>query len=488
MSGETQTTDHVDHAEKHTLKPTVSPPNTEAVLSGVIALANLFSNCVEAFKLVHPGHRWDKQEQLLIASLGIQQARLLIWGDVVGVSSPPASVTNSAIPKHPSAAYPDLKEPTFFGARDGRLDDTEIRQKVENALSAIVDRSAHSTREEMMEKYGMKPPKRFGAEYQPALDVNRLESFRERYELLKEVAESYAQISTRRNSSITTSSWQILDFAKFGGFIKLIQEKIDELIGLMDAKERVDRGMCMDIRALGWHLSADRARVAHDTSKLKLIQEACKDEYPEYLDAVTHAMNNIERERRENAADYNPYTAPQYAPLNTPREKEKEAPPPSRSGRGSIAAASGESNGAMNGAPPTKENKKHTGLFSSLFKRKSATNIPSGRSLSVADASSTSRPAEPERSMSDIGPFPSSGEPPPGDEQEMRGNVRSKSVGDILDAPINTAEEEETRNRLELLKTGATKEDDEGLGLSSAISAHDQFHGLGRQGTHTQYD
>src|ERR1700761_6590490 len=157
----------------------------EAILTGVVALANLFGTCVEAFGLIHPSHKWEKEEQLLLCRLGIQQARLLIWGDVVGVSSPPSSVTDRAVPKHPSAAYPDLKEPTFFGPRDKRLDEPETRTTIDDALSAISDRSSHTTREEMMEKYGLKPPKRFTSEYQPALDTNRLEGFRERYELLK---------------------------------------------------------------------------------------------------------------------------------------------------------------------------------------------------------------------------------------------------------------------------------------------------------------
>ena len=96
-------------------------PEHEALLPGVMALANLFSNTVEAFGLIRASQRWEREEQLLLSRLGIQQARLLIWGDILGVSSPPPSVTNQAVPKHPSAAYPDLKEPTFFAPRDARL-------------------------------------------------------------------------------------------------------------------------------------------------------------------------------------------------------------------------------------------------------------------------------------------------------------------------------------------------------------------------------
>ncbi len=220
--------EHNDNAARHA--------DHEAALAGAVALANLFSNCVEAFNLITAGQKWQRDEQLLLCRLGLQQARLLIWGSVVGVSSPPGSVTDRAVPKHPSAAYPDLKEPTFFGHRDERLDDPEIRRQVEDALAAIVDRSAHASREEMMEKYGLKPPKKFENGHQPALDLNRLESFREQYELLQEVAESYAQISARRNASITRTSWVVADLGKFSSFIALTTEKIDFLISLLDVK------------------------------------------------------------------------------------------------------------------------------------------------------------------------------------------------------------------------------------------------------------
>lgn len=484
MSAEKATSDQANSTEQE-------PVNYEAILTGVVALASLFANCVEAFGLVHPSGKWEKQEQLLLASLGIQQARLLIWGDTLGVCSPPLSVTDRAIPKHPSAAYPDLKEPTFFGARDARLDELEIRQQVESALSVLVDRSAGTSREEMMEKYGLKPPKKFSHEYQPALDTNRLEAFRERHELLKEVAETYAHINTRRQSSITSSSWVMSDYHKFAGFIKLTQEKIDFLINLMDVKERVDRGMNMDIRALGWHLSADRARIALDVSKLRLIKESCQGEYPEYIPACEKALDNIERERRENVMDYNPYAGAQY----TPTHKPTPSPFAPRSGRGSIAAGAGQlpweqeaanTNGA--GLAPPKERK--PSIFSSLFKRKSTTHIDKSRAASVA----TDRPSEPPRSLSDSGPVrpdtsdsqhnantEADSEPPP--EQ-----IRSKSVGDVLNV------DEETRQQLELLKT---KDDDvppvavdppsKPMPIYSTISAHDQYHGLGRQGTKTQW-
>ena len=466
-------------ADKATTLQAENPPTSpghEAVLTGVIALANLFSNCVEAFGLIHPSHKWEKDEQLALCRLGIQQARLLIWGDVTGLSSPPKSVTDRAVPKHPSAAYPDLKEPTFFGPRDVSLDETDTRTQVENALSAIVDRSSTATREEMMEKYGLKPPKRFAAEYQPALDTNRLEAFRERYELLKEVAESYARINTRRrNNSITHTSWTIADYAKFGSFIKLTQEKVDYLINMMDVKERVDRAMRMDIKALGWHLSADRARVAMDVSKLRLIKEACVNEYPEYVPATDQALSNIERERKENMADYNPYASMMASPLNKPASAAK-------SPRASISQVP---EGATNGATSPKKEKRHS-IFGGLFKgrgRKSH-DLSGARSQSVS-AASTGPSAEddegPPRALSETGPVRSGSD----DSMAPLEPIRSKSVGAILETPAQSLDEQLIKAKLERMNTNATVDEplDHSEPVNSAISRHDQFQGLGRQGT-----
>jgi hypothetical protein len=500
------TTEGVDHA---TTVDNNEHVDHEAILTGVVALASLFSNCIEAFNLILPGHKWEKEEQLLLCRIGLQQARLLIWGAVVGITSPPASVTDRAVPKHPSAAYPDIKEPTFFGQRDERLDEPETRKKLEDALSAIVDRASGTTREEMMEKYGLKPPKKFGSEYQPALDLNRLEQFRELWELLREVAETYAQISTARSSSITKTSWVIADAAKTAGFVQLITENIDFLITLMDVKEKVDRGMHMDIKSLGWHLSADRSRIALDISKLRLINDICKADYPEYLPATQVALDNIERERKENVFAYNPYASAMAVPVSTPHAS------PATGRRGSIQpfAPSPQPNGhsTSNG-----EKSKRPGLFGGLFKSFGKSSKPrhevinAGRSQSVAVPSSAPMAngpdeSDPPRALSETGPVRSDSqgfmpEPEPGRPMSVGAimetpteAVRSKSVGDILDLRPETEEDAILTEKLKLqrLDTDSTIKDDEEMGdaagdggpVASAISRHDQFHGLGRQGT-----
>ncbi|WPH02116.1 Hypothetical protein R9X50_00497100 [Acrodontium crateriforme] len=447
-------------------------PAHEAALTSAVALANLFSNCVEAFGLIHPSHKWDKQEQLLLSRLGLQQARLLIWGDMVGISSPPKSVTDRAVPKHPNATYPDLKEPTFFLSRDGRLDDTETRMQVESALSTLVDRSIYQTREEMMTKYGLKPPKKQMPHYEPPLDINRLEAFREKYELLQEVCETYAQLSTRRGNSIVQSSWTIADPVKFTNFVLLTQEKVDFLIGLFGNSDAVDRGMRMDIRAFGWHLSIDRTRTAMDTSKLRLIAEACGSEYPQYVEATKEALANINRESRENGLVPGAIMSPQYAHYAIAGYA-----PAGVSNTQDVKPAT--SNG--NGASKSGGKQKRPNLFSGIQKifRKSFDNVNKARPQSIAVPEPT--PEEPERSHSDSGPSRNEAV----DELAPLEPIRSKSVGHVLDAPVNSMEDELAKMNLGRIETNATYGEplEQTETVKTMVSRHDQYHGIGRVDT-----
>lgn len=405
-----------DHVEQ------LECPQNEAYLAGAIALASLFSSCVEAFGLIHPSQQWNKAEQLLLTRLGLQQARLLIWGSVVGIASPPAQVTTKAVPKNPSMAYPDLAEPTFFDARDPRLDEPDLRTTIEQTLSAIVDRSSSSTREEMMAKFGLKPPKKIGPILEQAMDTTRLESFREKHELLKEVAEDVAQLNTRRNQSLVYTSWMIADIHKFGNFIDLTQEKVDYLINLLDVKDKVDRAMRMDIRIFGWHVIPDRARTALDISKLRMLQEICSKDYPEYLVAIQQALDNINRETRELAmSSSSAITSKEHAKLF-------------------VAASEKATSGTNDHHAKVKKRPALFKLFRSFNHKKGSQHEATRHSHSHSVSGPTTRPddtsLEPVRSHSDAGPDIA--------------RLRSTSIDATIQPPFI---DEDLRNRLAKMDT-----------------------------------
>ncbi|KAF2762190.1 hypothetical protein EJ05DRAFT_200001 [Pseudovirgaria hyperparasitica] len=296
------------------------------ILERVTSLATTFSTCVEAFGLVHPVRQSDRPQKLAITRLGIEQSRLLIFGDAVGISSPPRSIATHMIPSRPGALNPDPNEPVNFGERDARLDDPEIRQQVENTLNEILERPVSLSREDMMQQYGMTSPKK-PVPFEPPLDTTRIEAFREKFGLLHDLVGQY--IVARRGQSMTTQHWYVNDVAKFESFVQMVRSQVNKLIALFNVEECVDRGMSIDIKALGWHPDISGPVVRRDWEKLRLIAEACKDDYPQYVKATATALEYLNRTWRE-ANQVTP-TLPRKSPTITitkepPNGTEKKKP------------------------------------------------------------------------------------------------------------------------------------------------------------------
>jgi len=241
---------------------------------------------------------------------------------------------------------------------------------------------------------------------------------------------------------------------------------------MLGVKERLDRSMRMDIKALGWHLTADRTRVASDTSKLRLLQEVCKNQYPEYVEATQQALNNISKDNRENA----PAAPTLHVPAAATHDKIQ--PPQSAHGNKDTSSHGHDSHAKQ-------DKSKRPGLFG-MFKsfRKSRDNIH--KPHNAPRSASMSPPIqEAPRSLSDSGPVRDRAL----DEADMEPlePIRSKSVGAILEEPaLHGIDEEIARNRLEQLTTSATVQDEGPShtdGLEAYISRHDQYHGIGRVAT-----
>jgi len=180
-------------------------------------------------------------------------------------------------------------------SRDPRLEETGVRTTIEQALNDIIDRPIYADRETQFERYGLKAPKIFKVASEPALDTARIESFRERLEILQQ-----QKWEVRRGMSITASHWMIFDVEKFNNYLALIKEKIDFLIGLMGVEDRVNRAMRHDIRALGWHPVFGKSKAFSDMSKLRLIKEACAVDYPAYAEATEGALEYLDKEWKDS--------------------------------------------------------------------------------------------------------------------------------------------------------------------------------------------
>lgn len=275
-------------------------PTKAQILDKVFSLATQFSTCVEAFNLIHPSKESDHAQKVALAKLGVQQGRLLIFGDAVGISAPPATIARHMIPSHPGITNPDPHLPVNFGVRDARLENDAIHEKVRKALSEIAGRPGHLSRDELMERYGLKSPKRFNMLEHPALDTNRMEAFREKFGLLQDlVRQSGARANIKRSMSMTTSHWTVKDTTKFDEFVRAVRIEVDGLINLLGVNEQVDRGMKSDIRSMAWHPELSGPVVQQDWEKLRLIRQACEIDYPQYLEVADTALQYIHEELKE---------------------------------------------------------------------------------------------------------------------------------------------------------------------------------------------
>jgi hypothetical protein len=374
-------------------------------LSDAYSLADLFADCVESINLIHGNHDESHAEEILISQLGIEQARLLIWGDAVGIYSPPNSTgISSAIPRHPGALNPEPEKALYFGTRDARLDDPRFRKRIEESLAAIASPMTHLNKVKMLQTYGLdhfKGSPKVRENHMLAPNPFRLQAFREKLELLQEVVVAYPHAKAHKHFGVNKKvAWQIMDVAKGSELCTLIREKVDYLVQLMDVQTRLDMAMRSDVRAMGWHPSEDMNATIRDTLKLSLLVEASETLYPEYSTAAQEAMDNVTDQWKGSRAydaamleHHNPtiHKTASHTMLSQPIRPSQEAPrptisPPKTPKKGKLLSAL---------------RPKLTRLFSgkSMDRISPATADPA-RSRSESGPSGHGEPLEPSRSKS----------------------------------------------------------------------------------------
>jgi hypothetical protein len=429
--------------------PTPPAKSKAQILTDVASLAAQFSTCVEAFNRIHPSKDTDQAQKVALAKLGLQQGRLLIFGDAVGISAPPATIARHMIPSHPGLTNPDPHLPVNFSVRDPRLDDEDVNAKIRKALDEIAGRPGNMSREELMEKYGLKTPKHWSRLEYPALDTNRLEGFREKYALLQDlVRQTGSRGNLKRNSSITATHWVVKNSDRFNEFVQTVRTEVDALIELLGVKEQVDRGTRSDIRCMAWHPDLTGPAVRQDWEKLQLIREACKVDYPEYIEVVDTALQYIKEELKEASlenhranlnlptlggaagarrkSDYDIRNAPPEAAAPTPVTAKVPAKAPTKPNEKTHLQLSAER--ALD--PNAGREKRPSWLSAFKFKSWSKSHRDDRqRSKSVPDASVV----DPQRSLSEG----EAGAPQPRTSEDDLAlePVRSKSLSAIPDGP-----------------------------------------------------
>ncbi|KAF2673774.1 hypothetical protein BT63DRAFT_166432 [Microthyrium microscopicum] len=239
-------------------------PNNKS--NNALQMAHLFGDCIESFGTFHQGKKeWDRPQKLLLTKLGIQQARLLAWGQFVGICA----------------------EDDF---RDSRIDDETNRIRIETALKQITHGPSSLDKESLSHTYGLSPSKKIINSPEPALDSTRLEAFREQYLSL---VRSHTKVATNHH-------WIITDNVKFQDYINKVRGCVDDVIEAMDNNDRINRAVQYDIKAMGWHPVFDRNKAANDGSKLRLIKDSCQDDYPEFSATTDGALAYLNKQWQDS--------------------------------------------------------------------------------------------------------------------------------------------------------------------------------------------
>lgn len=214
-----------------------------------IAIATLFTTCIECFEYFKAAKGFEQQFEVLLVKLEYQQERLLVWGELAGVSNEKQShVKPISESEH------------------------KRQQLTKRCLDKIHD--LFKDTESLKTKFGVRA-------YTPPVDTtphsgissNALKRFRLRL--------------GRKNQAPTVldkTRWAIHDETKFQKLVKDIRELIDCLMTEIPVSPELQEQKVQD----------DIASMVDDIQSLHLFQEACKDDYPEWRTAASAAIDASE--------------------------------------------------------------------------------------------------------------------------------------------------------------------------------------------------
>lgn len=274
--------------------------DNDALVASVVALASLFNNTVQCFGTIHSQLNDENYEKMLLVQLGIEQARLMIWGDLVGIFSPPAALAAQS-----GALAPDtsVSRPHYTRPRDERLEEDATRSAVDAALTTLLNTLATPTEEAIASaKYarpyqnGLVPWQKGYAHAldQPAVNSDRLDAFNERYQLLLEVANERSGIAKPHRTP--TTQWLIHDTTRFSNYVKSIKAHVDTLINTLRSNDEVERVVIEDIKALGQNDGP--SKTPRYLAKLKVLVKASKGRYPGVQAEAQASFNRLQAESR----------------------------------------------------------------------------------------------------------------------------------------------------------------------------------------------
>jgi hypothetical protein len=242
------------------LRPIVATSNMPALeiiglSASAIALASLFSTCVECFEYFKAGQSFEPDLETVLAKLDLEKTRLLIWGNHIGILT--ATVEG----------------------RHAALQNEQILASLLTCLKQI--ETLMCSTEQLGLQYGMRAasPKETTRPAISLLSKNSMGIFR------ASCVRLLAQIASKsdRPGLATRTKWAIHDKSKFQGLINDLKHFIDGLNLILPVDRLIQERIVM----------ADIESIV-DLSRLRLVQEASEDSYPTWSSKASEVIEASE--------------------------------------------------------------------------------------------------------------------------------------------------------------------------------------------------
>ena len=236
----------------------------------VVALASLFSTCVECWEYVESARSHGRDYELLATQLEVEKTRFLIWGDVVGVLKSSES------------------------ERDEVLNHPRVAPVVERILNHII--SIFSDSEGLTSKYGLMQEQVDRDESKSAtLSANQLSRYKVSYK------QFLAQVKTvqQRTSLLRKIRWAIRDRSKFGVLV-------DEVRQLVDSLKDITESSTNKLHQRQHNAIAEEINSLPDLSMVRLVKDATATIHQDWSDTATEVLetSTLGKEDKEYVLDW----------------------------------------------------------------------------------------------------------------------------------------------------------------------------------------
>ncbi|KAI2626999.1 prion-inhibition and propagation-domain-containing protein [Hypomontagnella submonticulosa] len=207
---------------------------------GVVGIAGLFKSCIENFNIVVRAREFSEEFELLCTQLALQQIRLAIWGETLGLVPPPSG--RRARPYNRALDRPDIRP---------AIEDTlnQLRNLLTKA-DAITGRYSSEEQERAAVSAGSRA----------ISDSKGMSIFRESYQRFK----TRMKRNQEEKSVWQVTRWSIFDYERFERLVTNIRALIDALESITSA---------LGVLAQQQSHLIEEIETLSDTSSLHLLQQ-----------------------------------------------------------------------------------------------------------------------------------------------------------------------------------------------------------------------